>query len=117
MGSSAPLDPDPINWYEEAPMPVSRTEKGSSSRKVEGKKPPDQDDLLCKIKDYLWASKTPAADWQTIKDCVEQGLGFPDFPRRPPESSESGDPQGFKDEPMPQLKSDSRAAKPVKSAE
>ena len=59
-------------------MAASRTEKGLSSGKVEGKRPSNQDDLLCKIKSYLIACKTPADDWQSIKETVEQGVGFPD---------------------------------------
>jgi len=44
-------------------------------------------------------------------------VGFPDVRRRPPESAKDDDPQGFKDESMPQLKSNSKVVRPIKSAE
>ncbi len=98
-------------------MAAPRTEKGPFSRKVEDERPSNQDDLLREIKSYLIACETPADDWQSIKDYVEQGVGFPDVRRRPPGSAKDGGPQGFQDESMPQLKSNSRAARPIKSAE
>jgi hypothetical protein len=100
-------------------MAASRTEKGSSSRKVkgEGETALSQDALLCEIKSYLIACKTPADDWQLIKDCVEQGVGFPDVRRRTPEAAEHGESQGFKEESMLQGKSGPTAAQPIKSAD
>ena len=98
-------------------MTTSGIEKGPSARKVEGERPVTQEDLLCKIKTYLIACKTPADDWQSIKDCVEEGVGFPEVRRRPPESANDDGPQAFKDESMPQLKSNSRAARPIKSVD
>jgi hypothetical protein len=98
-------------------MATSRTEKAPSVRKVESERPSKQEDLLRKIKSYLIQSKTPADDWQSIKDCVEQAVGFPDVRQRPRDSAKDGGSQGFKDESMPQLKSNSGAARPIKSAE
>ena len=98
-------------------MATLRTQKGSSSRKVKGERESRQEALLLQIKSYLIASKTPAEDWRLIKEFVEDVAGFPDVKEPTPESAEDRDPQGFKDEPMAQLRFSSRAAKPVKSAE
>ena len=98
-------------------MAASRVEQDPSAQKTEGESPSSQEDLLCRIKSYLIASKTPADDWKSIKDCVEEGVGFPDVRRRPPESATDDDPQGFKDESMSHLKSDSKVVRPIKSAE